>query len=112
MCDVRNAKSEPVSRYAGEPVGEGTALGRTPAHRRTGAPAHQLSSGTAARCTDLSLELGYSVKTITVDVAIIGAGTAGLTARREVTKHGASVVLIEGGPYGTTCARVGCMPSK
>ena len=22
------------------------------------------------------------------------------------------VVLIEGGPYGTTCARVGCMPSK
>ena len=23
-----------------------------------------------------------------------------------------SVVMIEGGPYGTTCARVGCMPSK
>ena len=22
------------------------------------------------------------------------------------------VVLIDGGPYGTTCARVGCMPSK
>ena len=27
-------------------------------------------------------------------------------------KLGASVLLIEGGPYGTTCARVGCMPSK
>ena len=26
--------------------------------------------------------------------------------------HTDSVVLIEGGPYGTTCARVGCMPSK
>ena len=47
-----------------------------------------------------------------VDVAIIGAGTAGLAARREAKKAGASVVLIEGGPYGTTCARVGCMPSK
>ncbi len=47
-----------------------------------------------------------------VDVAIIGAGTSGLTARRAALKQGASVVMIEGGPYGTTCARVGCMPSK
>lgn len=47
-----------------------------------------------------------------VDVAIVGAGTAGLTARRAALKAGASVVLIESGPYGTTCARVGCMPSK
>ncbi len=47
-----------------------------------------------------------------VDVAIIGAGTAGLTARRAALKEGASVVMIESGPYGTTCARVGCMPSK
>jgi dihydrolipoamide dehydrogenase len=52
------------------------------------------------------------MRTLTVDVAVIGAGTAGLSARREATKLGASVVLIEGGPYGTTCARVGCMPSK
>ncbi|MBW2527440.1 MAG: dihydrolipoyl dehydrogenase [Deltaproteobacteria bacterium] len=47
-----------------------------------------------------------------VDVAIIGAGTAGLTARRAALRQGASVVMIEDGPYGTTCARVGCMPSK
>ncbi len=47
-----------------------------------------------------------------VDVAIIGAGTAGMGAYREVTKKTDSVVLIEGGEYGTTCARVGCMPSK
>lgn len=47
-----------------------------------------------------------------VDVAIIGAGTAGLNARREAERAGKSWVLIEGGPYGTTCARVGCMPSK
>ena len=50
--------------------------------------------------------------TKTVDVAIIGAGSAGLNARREVEKAGGSWVLIESGDYGTTCARVGCMPSK
>ena len=47
-----------------------------------------------------------------VDVAIIGAGTAGLTARREVEKKTKSYVVIDGGILGTTCARVGCMPSK
>lgn len=46
------------------------------------------------------------------DVAIIGAGSAGMTAYRAARAHGKSVVLIEGGAYGTTCARVGCMPSK
>ena len=47
-----------------------------------------------------------------VDVAVIGAGSAGLNARREAEQQGASVLLIESGPYGTMCARVGCMPSK
>ena len=47
-----------------------------------------------------------------VDVAIIGAGTAGLAAYREARAYTDRLVLIEGGPYGTTCARVGCMPSK
>ena len=47
-----------------------------------------------------------------VEVAIIGAGSAGMRAYRTVSKHTDSVVLIEGGDYGTTCARVGCMPSK
>ena len=47
-----------------------------------------------------------------VDVAIIGAGTAGMGAYRAARKHTDSVLLIEGGAYGTTCARVGCMPSK
>jgi len=50
--------------------------------------------------------------TLTVDVAIIGAGTAGMTAYRGALAHTRSIVVIEGGPYGTTCARVGCMPSK
>jgi dihydrolipoamide dehydrogenase len=52
------------------------------------------------------------MRTLTTDVAIIGAGTAGLNARREVERAGKSSLLIESGPYGTTCARTGCMPSK
>ena len=47
-----------------------------------------------------------------VDVAIIGAGTAGLNARRSALDGGASVAIFDPGPLGTTCARVGCMPSK
>ncbi|MBL1271425.1 MAG: dihydrolipoyl dehydrogenase [Oceanospirillales bacterium] len=47
-----------------------------------------------------------------VDVAIIGAGTAGMVAYSSVRKVTDKVVLIEGDQYGTTCARVGCMPSK
>lgn len=45
-------------------------------------------------------------------VAIIGSGSAGMRAYREVTQKTDDVLLIEDGPYGTTCARVGCMPSK
>lgn len=47
-----------------------------------------------------------------VEVAILGAGTAGLSAYNEVRKVTDNFVLINGGPGGTTCARVGCMPSK
>lgn len=50
--------------------------------------------------------------TIDTDVAVIGAGTAGLAAYRAAIAAGKRAVIIEGGPYGTTCARVGCMPSK
>ena len=47
-----------------------------------------------------------------VDVAVIGTGTAGLAAYRAARAQGKTAVVIESGPYGTTCARVGCMPSK
>lgn len=56
--------------------------------------------------------LGDIMKQVKADVAIIGAGTAGLSAYWAVKSAGLRAVLIEGGPYGTTCARVGCMPSK
>ncbi|WP_189609184.1 dihydrolipoyl dehydrogenase [Pigmentiphaga litoralis] len=46
------------------------------------------------------------------DVVVVGAGTAGMSAFRAAREEGANVILVESGPYGTTCARVGCMPSK
>lgn len=49
---------------------------------------------------------------IHTDVAVIGAGTAGMTAFAELRRQGLSALLIDHGPLGTTCARVGCMPSK
>ncbi|VFR55496.1 Dihydrolipoamide dehydrogenase [plant metagenome] len=52
------------------------------------------------------------MKRLDTDVAIIGAGSAGLSAYRAVRNAGKRALLIEGGEHGTTCARVGCMPSK
>ena len=50
--------------------------------------------------------------TLSCDVAIIGSGTAGMAAYRAARAHTERVLLIEAAHYGTTCARVGCMPSK
>ena len=57
-------------------------------------------------------KMGNNMKQINVKVAVIGGGTAGLAAYRAAKEKTDSVVLIEGGQFGTTCARVGCMPSK
>ncbi len=42
-----------------------------------------------------------------VDIAIIGAGTAGISAFKEVMKTTKNAALINSGPHGTTCARIG-----
>ncbi len=47
-----------------------------------------------------------------LDVIIVGGGSAGLSALREVRKHTDRFVIINDGLWGTICARVGCMPSK
>jgi dihydrolipoamide dehydrogenase len=52
------------------------------------------------------------MQTIDKEVVIIGAGTAGMTAHGAALAHTQDVLVIESGVYGTTCARVGCMPSK
>lgn len=52
------------------------------------------------------------METREVEYVILGVGTAGLGAFSRIRKQTDSVLLIQHGPYGTTCARVGCMPSK
>lgn len=47
-----------------------------------------------------------------VDVAVIGAGSAGIFAFGQIRKRHKNVVILDGGTLGTTCSRVGCMPSK
>lgn len=47
-----------------------------------------------------------------VDVAVIGAGTAGQVAFKKVLKNHENTVIINNGFWTTTCATVGCMPSK
>lgn len=47
-----------------------------------------------------------------VDIVIIGSGSAGLNAMAQARSAGRSFVLLNGGAPGTTCARIGCMPSK
>ncbi len=51
-------------------------------------------------------------RTETCDVAVIGAGTAGLVAEKRARDQGASTRLVDVAFAGTTCASVGCMPSK
>lgn len=47
-----------------------------------------------------------------VDTVIVGAGSAGLSALREVRRYTDDFLLVNDGHWGTTCTAVGCMPSK
>ncbi|RTR06923.1 dihydrolipoyl dehydrogenase [Halomonas nitroreducens] len=47
-----------------------------------------------------------------VRVVVLGAGTAGLSAYKQASEVTDDILLVDPGPLGTTCARVGCMPSK
>ncbi|SNT70232.1 dihydrolipoyl dehydrogenase [Psychrobacter sp. LV10R520-6] len=50
--------------------------------------------------------------TRTIDVAVIGAGTAGQNAFGQASKTTKNIVIINDGFWTTVCATVGCMPSK
>ncbi|UOP04100.1 dihydrolipoyl dehydrogenase [Conchiformibius kuhniae] len=52
------------------------------------------------------------MKILHADVAVLGGGSAGMNAFRNARQFTDNVYLIEGAQFGTTCARVGCMPSK
>jgi dihydrolipoamide dehydrogenase len=49
---------------------------------------------------------------INTDVAIIGAGTAGINAFFSAKENGVKPLLIEKGPIGTTSIRSGCVPTQ
>ena len=46
------------------------------------------------------------------DIAVIGAGAAGLTVTSGAAQLGLNVVLFESGEMGGDCLNVGCVPSK
>ena len=48
----------------------------------------------------------------THDIAIIGAGAAGLVTAGGTAQFGAKVVLFEPGDMGGDCLNTGCVPSK
>jgi dihydrolipoamide dehydrogenase len=52
------------------------------------------------------------MSTIKKDAVIIGAGSGGLSALRQIKQKTGNFAIIERGPLGTKCARIGCMPSK
>ena len=52
------------------------------------------------------------MSTVHCEVAVVGAGTAGLAAERTAREAGATTLLIDERFAGTTCATSGCMPSK
>ena len=49
---------------------------------------------------------------LTPDLAVIGAGSGGLSVAAGAVQMGASVVLIERGRMGGDCLNYGCVPSK
>lgn len=55
---------------------------------------------------------GDEPQTLTPDVAVIGAGSAGLTVAAVMASFGVPVVLIEKHRMGGDCLNVGCVPSK
>lgn len=52
------------------------------------------------------------IMTRKVKACVIGAGSAGLFSLGALRKHTTDFVIVNTGHLGTTCARVGCMPSK
>jgi pyruvate/2-oxoglutarate dehydrogenase complex dihydrolipoamide dehydrogenase (E3) component len=52
------------------------------------------------------------VETLTPDLCVIGAGSAGLSVAAIAASFGVPVVLVERGRMGGECLNVGCVPSK
>ena len=55
---------------------------------------------------------GTEIRKLKADLAVIGAGSAGLSAAAGAAMLGLSVVLYEKGEMGGDCLNYGCVPSK
>ena len=53
-----------------------------------------------------------NIRSISVDIAILGGGPAGYVAAIRAAQLGAKVVLIEKSELGGVCLNVGCIPTK
>jgi mercuric reductase len=62
--------------------------------------------------TDCCTTSNNGIRKASLDVAIIGAGSAGFAAAIRAAELGAHAVLIGHGTIGGTCVNVGCVPSK
>ncbi len=69
-------------------------------------------AGGEATSTPASRPGAQSQRTLTADLAIIGAGSAGLSAAAGAAMLGLDVVLYEAGEMGGDCLNYGCVPSK
>ncbi|HNB27250.1 MAG TPA: FAD-dependent oxidoreductase, partial [Alphaproteobacteria bacterium] len=52
------------------------------------------------------------MRTLTPDLCVIGAGSAGLSVAAGAAQLGAATVLVEEGVMGGDCLNFGCVPSK
>src|SRR5207253_9590857 len=102
----RGAGSGPPSRSRG-PVPAERAVA-DPRAGRAGAAAGALQAPARQRAGQ-----GASMReTLTPDLCVIGAGSAGLAVAAGAVQMGASVVLVERGRMGGDCLNYGCVPSK
>ncbi len=63
--------------------------------------------------TKIDADKFYSSRSLkTVDIAVIGGGSAGIGAARSAAKRGAEIILIENDRIGGDCTFTGCIPSK
>src|SRR6266851_5330601 len=82
-------------------------------HRRCVEHVARLNLGTRSRPMTMSECCAPGAKANgEYDLAVIGAGSAGLSAAIAAAELGANVALMGHGTIGGTCVNVGCVPSK
>src|SRR4051794_30595124 len=74
--------------------------------------AFMFSPGCRTELTRAGYLRSVAMAVLTPDLAVIGAGSGGLSVAAGAVQMGASVVLVERGRMGGDCLNYGCVPSK